>query len=187
MRKRLRLREFHYYVLHHLELDDLVLEAFPELLYPSDTQESEPFHEKMRKFETSTGTLEQRLKEKVTMCLFLESFYVFTRFHTASRTPTNDNLGDDFDTFDLIIEANESRGFDDFGLHHLHWNCYMRRRKINYFNASTPSKQVILTRVYLKRTMSCCIANIYRYLDYNTFSFRIVSEKGFALMLTTTR
>lgn len=75
----------------------------------------------MPTFEASPATSEQQLTDQGALrTLYLdnsfESVNLLIRSHTASRTPIDDNLGDDYNTNDSTIKLNEPQTLDDLAV-----------------------------------------------------------------------
>lgn len=85
-------------------------DVLSRLLHPSNSQYSEPIEDEISTLEFSSTVSEQQMKEKgvpgiSSLDNSMDTINVLTLSQTASHTPLEDSLNDDFNAYDWIIEA----------------------------------------------------------------------------------
>lgn len=117
MRWRLQLVEFGFEILCYQKLARQVTYVLIRLLHQSNTIDYEAVDVGLATFESSSATLEQRLKEKrVQITSFLDPLIKLMCWHglTLLFTPfVCDNLGDDFNLIDWIIKTNKLQALNN--------------------------------------------------------------------------
>lgn len=74
----------------------------------------------------------------------LEIIKVHTRSHTASPTPFDENLHDDFNTNDWIIKAKERQALDELAVSQPRLKLLEEQKNGQVFNSSWALKPAIL-------------------------------------------